>query len=255
MSDFLTVEEEAYLLHNVRKDSPLLCLMKRRLRVVQILSRPPLSWKQLSRRRLQVYPFPLSTKNEMTAGPLPSWLEDTIISRLSKLPLSFTPSESGESRNLFSSSPHGRPNHCLVNEYPPGMGIFPHEDGPAYYPIVATVSMGGHTVLDIYAKNPQTGLKSDEPTWRVLQERRSLLVTMGSMHKETLHGIAEVEVDENLKQGKVANWDLLRSETRSSCEENGGKMERSLRISATFRDVLNVTRDWGRLVPSLGKKR
>ena len=191
----------------------------------------------------------------MAAGPLPSWLEDTIISRLVRFPLSPSPSEPGESNNLFSPSPHGRPNHCLINEYPPGIGIFPHEDGPAYHPIVATVSMGGHTVLDIYTKDPQTRLKSDEPTWRILQERRSLLVTTGSMYEETLHGIAEAEVDENLGEGRVVNWNLLRDKTRTSCKENGGKMERNLRVSATLRDVLKVMRDWGRLVPSLGLKR
>ena len=34
-------------------------------------------------------------------------------------------------------------NHVLVNEYKPGDGIMPHTDGPAYVPIVATITTGG----------------------------------------------------------------------------------------------------------------
>ncbi|OCF37488.1 hypothetical protein I316_00612 [Kwoniella heveanensis BCC8398] len=41
-------------------------------------------------------------------------------------------------------------NQVLVNEYQPGQGISPHEDGPAFHPLVATISLGSHTVLDIH---------------------------------------------------------------------------------------------------------
>ena len=50
----------------------------------------------------------------------------------------------------FDESKHGEPNHCLVNEYLAGQGIMPHEDGPAYFPAVATISLGSHTLLDVY---------------------------------------------------------------------------------------------------------
>ncbi|KAJ1020031.1 hypothetical protein NDA16_004311 [Ustilago loliicola] len=50
----------------------------------------------------------------------------------------------------FEASKHGKPNHCLVNEYLPGQGIMPHEDGPAYFAAVATISLGSHALLDIY---------------------------------------------------------------------------------------------------------
>ncbi|CAI5449210.1 unnamed protein product [Caenorhabditis angaria] len=42
-------------------------------------------------------------------------------------------------------------NHVLVNEYKPGQGIMPHTDGPAFHRVVTTVTIGSHTVLDIYA--------------------------------------------------------------------------------------------------------
>ena len=45
---------------------------------------------------------------------------------------------------------NNRPNHVLVNEYLPGQGIMPHTDGPAFFPMVSTVSLGSHTFLDLY---------------------------------------------------------------------------------------------------------
>lgn len=53
---------------------------------------------------------------------------------------------------VFKDAPHGAPNHCLVNEYLNGQGILPHEDGPAYHPVVATVSLASSAVLDFYPK-------------------------------------------------------------------------------------------------------
>ena len=46
--------------------------------------------------------------------------------------------------SAFTSSPHQRPNHVIMNEYLPGQGIMPHEDGPSYHPVVATISLGSH---------------------------------------------------------------------------------------------------------------
>ena len=39
-------------------------------------------------------------------------------------------------------SPLFTPNHVLINAYPPGSGILPHTDGPAYEPQTATLSLG-----------------------------------------------------------------------------------------------------------------
>ncbi|KAK6049223.1 hypothetical protein COOONC_13273 [Cooperia oncophora] len=41
-------------------------------------------------------------------------------------------------------------NHVLVNEYLPGQGIMPHTDGPAFFRLVSNVTMGSHTLLDLY---------------------------------------------------------------------------------------------------------
>lgn len=144
----------------------------------------------------------------------------------------------GEGRRIFERSPHGAPNHVLVNEYKPGEGILPHEDGSAYFPVVCTVSLGAHTVLDVYGKDGDGVGRGRR--WRVLQERRSLLVTMGECYEGCLHGIEGVEVDEGLRE--VVNWEFLREETREEVEREGGRLRRGTRVSLTCRDAVRVRR-------------
>lgn len=140
--------------------------------------------------------------------------------------------------SIFHTSPHGAPNHCLINEYLPGQGIHPHEDGEAYYPVVATVSLGSHIVLDIKPKmNDSTNEKlGGVQSWSVLQEPRSLLITTGELYTSFLHGISEVKVDEDLGEGNIANWDLLGDRTPFA----GGQAVREPRVSMTFRDVIRL---------------
>jgi alkylated DNA repair protein alkB family protein 6 len=132
---------------------------------------------------------------------------------------------------IFKGAPHGV-NHCLINEYLPGQGIMPHEDGGAYHPVVATVSLGGAVVLDVTAK-------SSPMRWRILQEPRSLLVTTAAAYTETLHGIADVHEDIDLRPETVANWDSLGD--REAINANGNMNERTTRISLTYRNVLKVS--------------
>ncbi|RZC83328.1 hypothetical protein C5167_046116 [Papaver somniferum] len=39
-------------------------------------------------------------------------------------------------------------NHVLINEYLPDQGIMPHQDGPAYFPVVAIISLGSPAVMN-----------------------------------------------------------------------------------------------------------
>ena len=118
----------------------------------------------------------------------------------------------------------------------------PHTDGPAYHPITATVSLGSHTVLEIY-KKAESGERESSPTWRILQEPRSLLVTTQDMYKYTLHGISEMSVDDNLRPEQIVNWDLLGD--KSTFES--GTAERQTRVSLTYRDVFKVAKLGGAL--------
>ncbi|KAL8714246.1 MAG: hypothetical protein Q9220_001975 [cf. Caloplaca sp. 1 TL-2023] len=135
----------------------------------RINSAPLPTWRHLSHRRLQAHPSPLTTSNTLLSSPLPSWLQYPIISRLSSIPLNDDDSPQ-EKHHLFTTSPHGSPNHCLINEYTPGQGIHPHEDGSAYQPVVATVSLGSPIVLDVYRKPSAGELLEKKPAWRICQE-------------------------------------------------------------------------------------
>lgn len=151
---------------------------------------------------------------------------------------------------IFKDAPHGAPNHVLVNEYQPGQGIMPHEDGAAYYPLVATVSLGAPIVLDVYEKHhppeetqeinhrARTTSNGQNPVFRILQERRSLLITRGSIYTDYLHGIAETTRDENLNEQSICNWGLLRDPEGF----RKGWYERETRTSLTYRDVLKVSK-------------
>ncbi|KAL4911251.1 hypothetical protein BDW74DRAFT_6762 [Aspergillus multicolor] len=212
--------------------------------LAKISSAPLPTWKHLAHRRLQTYPHALTATNTLLAAPLPSWLTSTppILARFAAL-------------SLFDDAPHRTPNHVLVNEYRPGQGIMPHEDGAAYAPLVATVSLRGVVVLDLYEKNQGQELHSlgagydgeeqeqgrgrtRQPKFRILQERRSLLVTRGGIYRDYLHGIAERVKEEDLGLESICNWELL-----GNAEEFAdGECERGTRVSLTYRDVLKVSK-------------
>lgn len=118
----------------------------------------------------------------------------------------------------------------------------PHEDGAAYYPVVATVSLGGSVVLDVVEKNEEASQNEKTSTprkWRILQEPRSLLLTTAAAYTDTLHGIADVREDVDLRPETVANWGLLHD--AEAVVTKGGRNERTTRISLTYRDVKKVS--------------
>jgi alkylated DNA repair protein alkB homolog 6 len=209
--------------------------------ITSIQSTPPHRWAKLAHRRLLSLPRPLTGKSRDTllaSASLPDHLTNEILPKFKEL-------------GIFNDSPHGAPNHVLVNEYLPGQGIMPHEDGPAYHPVTATVSLGSSTVLDIYSKGVPRSQDSQSKHWRILQEPGSLLVTMEDCYTDTMHGIAEIEVDENVRNNSVANWDLLGDKD----EFPEGKNTRKTRVSLTYRDVKKVVQvGGGRKNNVLGKR-
>ncbi|KAL2181661.1 uncharacterized protein P884DRAFT_274143 [Thermothelomyces heterothallicus CBS 202.75] len=199
---------------------------------------PKARWRQLTHRRLQTWPSDLVKDTLVDARPLPDWLEEPVVSRILSIPLS-----DGQP-NIFANSPHGRPNHVLINEYPPNTGIMPHKDGSAYYPVVCTVSLGSSLCLNLYKSKEDGGLDPN-PIWRILQEPRSLLITTADVYSEYLHGIEPISTDVDISGETIANWSLLRS---PSLFENGVN-QRQTRISLTYRDVLKVSKLGNKLGP------
>ncbi|KAM4021241.1 alpha-ketoglutarate-dependent dioxygenase alkB homolog 6 isoform 2-T2 [Anomaloglossus baeobatrachus] len=131
-------------------------------------------------------------------------------------------------------------NHVLVNEYNPGEGIMPHEDGPLYYPTVTTISLGSHTLLDFYL--PLGGLSPEEENQvprteeqrhvlSLLLEPRSLFILREDLYKTYLHGIRPVTQD--TLDHKVANLD----QCTARAEET---LPRRTRVSLTIRLVPKV---------------
>lgn len=197
----------------------------------EIAKLPNTRWKMLTHRRLLSLPSQLtgSAGDTLLASDMPPFLTKGILDKMKDL-------------KIFQASPHSEPNHCLVNEYLPGQGIMPHEDGPAYFPLTATVSLASPIVLEIYEKN-EDGERQPEATWRILQEPRSLLITTGNMYKDTLHGISGVEKDVDLGPDTIANWQML-GDTNAF---EDGTANRETRVSLTYRDVIKVAKIGGAL--------
>uniref|UniRef100_A0A8D0CAJ9 AlkB homolog 6 n=1 Tax=Salvator merianae TaxID=96440 RepID=A0A8D0CAJ9_SALMN len=209
--EFLTEAEEAYLLQ-------------------QVYGAPKPKWTQLSGRRLQNWgglPHPKG----MVLEKLPPWLQ-AWTDKVSAL-------------EVFGGK---LANHVLVNEYRPGEGIMPHEDGPLYFPTVTTINLGSHTLLDFYypvsrgqpaernkemagQKGPAAQTEEQRHFLSLLLKPRSLLVLQDDMYTQYLHGIRPVT--EDIVTEKVANAGVCDSEL-------GGALHRGTRVSLTIRHVPRV---------------
>jgi len=140
----------------------------------------------------------------------------------------------------------------------------PHEDGPAYYPVVATLSLGSHALFHYYRYQPletspaerledQSGegrTIDPDPVLSILLEPRSLVITTSSMYSSHLHGIDGVmedvfvppaHHDQQRPSKNIANANLLTSATAQEAVANGGVLKRGVRYSLTCRDVEKVT--------------
>lgn len=197
--DFISEQEETYLQQ-------------------QVYTSPKPKWTQLSGRRLQNWgglPHPKG----MLAEKIPDWLQRYC--------------EKVSSLGAFGGK---TANHVLVNEYKPGEGIMPHEDGPLYHPTITTISLGSHTLLDFYS--PVGSMQGDAPQteenrflFSLLVKPRSLLILQDDMYQRLLHGIRPC--DQDTLTEKAVN--LLAAGTQP-----GETLARSTRVSLTIRHVPNV---------------
>ncbi|KAJ7574020.1 hypothetical protein C8J56DRAFT_980513 [Mycena floridula] len=226
--EFVTHSEEEYLIRKINES-------------------PQQKWKQLANRRLQLLGGELTAKNTLVPQAIPAYLTSypDIIPRI-------------KSTGAFKASPHGAPNHVILNEYLPGQGIMPHQDGPAYHPVVTTISVGSHAVFHYFqyketqSESPETpdGRVIDpKPLLSVLLEPRSAIITTGALYASHLHGIEDLEQDvviagsppTFLSSGtEIANWNLVSSHTMKDLMRQGGALERETRYSLTCRDVAKV---------------
>ncbi|XP_054787092.1 uncharacterized protein LOC129293255 [Prosopis cineraria] len=176
--NFITDNEENFLLNN-------------------IYAAPPSKWKSLKNRRLQNWGGVVHEKGLLPQA-LPPWLTNLT-------------QKICERSGLFPSAI----NHVLINEYLSNQGIMPHQDGPAYFPVVAILSLGSPVVMDFtphsrlkldahdaIATNDDDGtIETEKSKWlddhhpfSVLLMPRSLLIFKDQAYSDYLHGIEDTEV-------------------------------------------------------------
>ncbi|KAJ3164675.1 Alpha-ketoglutarate-dependent dioxygenase alkB 6 [Geranomyces variabilis] len=173
--------------------------------------------------------------------PFPPWLE-AVVDRVMETGVSW-----GEQAEADADGQAVRPNSCLVNEYAVGQGIFAHRDGPAFHPVVATVSLGGTGVLELERVAQQDGdaESSHEPPpslilspCSVLLEPGSLLVLSGEAYEDWTHSIPAREED----CGPFANVSAALDDDGSGDKDEDGvwhqrRRREATRVSLTFRRV------------------
>jgi alkylated DNA repair protein alkB family protein 6 len=184
-------------------------------------------WVELSGRRL-LNLGGLVTKSGLVPAPIPKWLQP-LMTRASERVGGFR--GQGESASTAAAAP----NHALVNLYRPGEGILPHEDGDAYVPRVAIVSLGSPAVLRFWRRKGRRrrgdggGADDDEggvpvpgrdpPDASVLLEPRSLVVFEHEAYSGCYHGIeacVEETIDSSVINGDRAPAVVARSGDRVS---------------------------------------
>ncbi|XP_034221862.1 alpha-ketoglutarate-dependent dioxygenase alkB homolog 6-like isoform X1 [Prunus dulcis] len=169
----------------------------------KIYEAPVSKWKSLKNRRLQNW-VTGGTVHEKGLLPqdLPSWLTKITYkiyeeSGLFPLPI----------------------NHVLINEYLPNQGIMAHQDGPAYYPVVAILSLRSPVVMDFTPHSRLTLCKStctndvedtnsdrgvikidtdksmdEHHPFPVILMPRSLMIFKDKAYSDYLHAIKDSEV-------------------------------------------------------------
>ncbi|XP_071720709.1 alkylated DNA repair protein ALKBH6 homolog [Rutidosis leptorrhynchoides] len=145
-----------------------------------IYTAPVSKWKSLKNRRLQNWGGIVHEKG-LLPQDLPAWLTK-ITEKI------------GNESSLFPSAI----NHVLINEYHPNQGIMPHQDGPAYFPVVAILSLGSPVVMD-FTPHPSLTDDSNLPNrhpFSIALMQRSLLIFKDTVYSDYLHGIKDCEVQQ-----------------------------------------------------------
>lgn len=120
-------------------------------------------------------------------------------------------------------------NHVLLNEYKAGEGIDSHFDGPIFHPIITTLSIGSHTVLEFNKPSNDDEKFVKNVEFKILVEPRSLLVLKDDLYTSYMHSISEIEEDD-------VTDELLRNVSQEIKDQKSSWM-RTTRYSLTIRNV------------------
>ncbi|KAL4561025.1 hypothetical protein LXL04_033185 [Taraxacum kok-saghyz] len=182
-----------------------------------IYAAPVSKWKSLKNRRLQNWGGIVHEKG-LLPQDLPPWLTK-ITEKINK------------ELQLF----HSPINHVLINEYLPNQGIMAHQDGPAYFPVVAILSLGSPVIMDFTPhssiadstsniQETNHGNLQNYPPFSIALMPCSLLVFKDMAYSDYLHAIKDSEIqqyDTAVNASEVENDDgdlkvIHRSATRVS---------------------------------------
>eukprot|EP00249_Psilotum_nudum_P008279 c21160_g1_i1 orf=283-1047(+) len=211
----------------------------------QVYAAPISKWKTLKNRRVQNWGGIVHEKG-LLAQSLPQWLS-VLTEKICK------------DTGLFPSDM----NHVLVNEYLSGKGIMPHQDGPAYFPVVAIVSLGSPALIRFTPHSRIANAVNCPPIVSLTLMSGSLLIFKDSAYQaimtDYLHGIdacSEHKSDETVvnlekvQQGALINERIGCSVTENAEEEQsnaihsiGSLMRNGMRVSLTCRLVAHVYRN------------
>ncbi|XP_024019220.1 alpha-ketoglutarate-dependent dioxygenase alkB homolog 6 [Morus notabilis] len=228
--EFITHNEQTNLLNNIN-------------------GAPVSKWKSLKNRRLQNWGGVVHEKG-LLSQDLPPWLMKVT-------------QKINEETGLFPSPI----NHVLINEYLPNQGIMPHQDGPAYFPVVAILSLGSPVVMDftphsrlractstltedakeerfsygnIENEKDKSSDNNNHHPFSVLLMPRSLLIFEDSAYSDYLHGIKDSVM--HCFDGVVNEVEVLnQKEPDPELSRDLKSIQRTTnRISLTCRLVLKV---------------
>eukprot|EP01064_Diplonema_japonicum_P022004 TRINITY_DN31618_c0_g1_i1.p1 TRINITY_DN31618_c0_g1~~TRINITY_DN31618_c0_g1_i1.p1 ORF type:complete len:256 (+),score=42.33 TRINITY_DN31618_c0_g1_i1:41-769(+) len=139
---------------------------------------------------------------EFTSDGLPSWLDG--------LMAAFKGAEAWGAASC---------NHVLINKYPPGGGILPHTDGPAYVPCTVTLSL---LQPAFFRLAPRMGCQGS--SFSVLLQPRTLVVFSDDIYSQHTHEI--------LPDTDTIPSDCINAPPGTPCLRTGD------RVSLTFRHML-----------------
>ncbi|ORY76561.1 hypothetical protein BCR35DRAFT_332817 [Leucosporidium creatinivorum] len=204
-------------------------------------------WKELNGRRSMYWGGTVTPSATLIPAPFPSFMDSAWPNVLERI------TDTG-AFDVFGVDAKGKkkaPNHCLVNEYLPGQGIMAHTDGPAYSPLVSTLSLGSHSILTLRPRrshtNPSTSNSTSPPTeltpepststtlppltapsppnaddpppLSIFLPARSLILLSEELYSDWMHGIeADIKLDTMDSLRACANWE-------SFWEAGGGMLD------------------------------
>ncbi|EGG01356.1 uncharacterized protein MELLADRAFT_92555 [Melampsora larici-populina 98AG31] len=230
-------------------------------------------WQRVKQRRSMHWGGTLTAKGRLIPRALPPFMTQqwpNVFERISKLGI-FNDFESPDDKLI-------RPNHCLVNEYigAEADGILPHQDGPAYLPIVATLSLESHTIYDFHSYLDDDSITSQslttsslavpslvvqptsddpicssdiskgrtispDPIFSIFVPRRSLIILRSRCYTDLLHAIPNRRFDGLYTDlSRCLNWKPEAVLCCSLSDSSEPQLERTRRVSLTCRRVKKV---------------